>query len=156
MGLHENEQHLDVCKGCGDMFVRDRIALCQTCATNEHRRFNLVREYLRNHRGKSVGEIAVATGLGRAEVSKYIMQGRLIEIDPETGRRLEDVGPVPLSDMDALLKKQAQRMFQAEEETRRGRSTGSQPVDPGFRKPEDDADDSDRVRYVRRQRRKAD
>lgn len=168
MGLPEREQHLDVCQGCGDMFVRESLQLCQTCATNEQRRFSLVREYLREHRGKSVGEIAAATGLPRGEVGKYIMQGRLIEIDPESGRRLDDGAPPPLTDMDNMIKQQAQRMFKAEGEAKVERSNsrpsdatasnGTQPAanparDPGFKKAAGDADDDGRVRYVRRQRR---
>ena len=138
------ERHLDVCMGCGQMFVRETIQLCPNCATNEMHRFALVREYLRANGRRSITEVADATGLPRTEVGTYIMQGRLIEVDPETGRpRAESL--LPQHELDEQLQSEAER----NQARRRGRL-------PSSDEPAADPEGDDRVRYVRRSRREGD
>ncbi len=149
-------QKLDVCAGCSAVFPRERVQLCPRCITNEHHRFLLVKNYLRDHVRASINEVARVTGLPRSEVGAYLLQGRLIEVDPETGQRRDREVPAELSEAQRQLAEEAARY--RERRTLGETAQDSMGPSPGQRPSGPDADDPDdgRVRYVRRKRRSGD
>jgi hypothetical protein len=76
---------IDVCTSCGKLFPRVYVRLCSECVRDDDKRFELVRDFLRENQGSSIAEIAEATGLSRGDVSRFYGEGRLVEIDPGPG-----------------------------------------------------------------------
>lgn len=56
------------------------MRLCAGCSLAEQNRFELVREFLEEHGGGSVSEIAQTTGVSAADVRRFLEGGRLVAI----------------------------------------------------------------------------
>lgn len=77
---------IDTCHACRKLFPRVSIRLCTSCALVEEHRFALVREFVLEHDGAAVGEIATGTGVAAIEVRRFLESGRLVElaVNPHT------------------------------------------------------------------------
>ena len=56
------------------------MRLCTQCSLVEQNRFTLVRDYLIDHDGAPMAEIARETGVSTADVRRFCDGGRLIEV----------------------------------------------------------------------------
>ena len=61
------------------------MRLCTACSLKDEHRFELVREYIQDHDGASVIEIARGTGISGSDVRKFLDGGRLIEMNAGAG-----------------------------------------------------------------------
>lgn len=152
------QPHLDVCASCGRMFARVYVQLCNACAVSEENRFLLVREFLRENPGRSISEVADATGLSRGEISKFYEQKRLVEVDPGPGEvptkctcALSVSGRCPYCRMQLSQKLGEMRQGTFNEEGSRG--GGNSGMGGGASGGGKNSDGSGRVHYVRRFRR---
>lgn len=80
MAQPASQPQIDTCNACGKLFPRIAMRLCAQCSFVEEHRFQLVREFLREHDGSAVGEIARGTGVSGSDVRKFLDGGRLVEI----------------------------------------------------------------------------
>ena len=80
MALPEPKPTIDTCNACGKLFPRAAMRLCTQCALVEENRFQLVRDYLVEHDGAALGEIARETGVSSSDVRRFTDGGRLVEI----------------------------------------------------------------------------
>lgn len=118
---------IDICSGCGKLYARAVVRLCQRCATSDDKRFDLVKGFLRENRGASISDVASYTGLNRGAIAAFYDQGRLVTSTADPGSRT------------ASLREQLQKRGELQ-------PLGGAPSE----------DDSERVRYVRRQNRLGD
>lgn len=75
------QPNIDKCNACGKLFPRVSIRLCTKCAVVEEHRFELVREFLKEHEGAVVGEVSQATGVSASDVQHFMERGRLIALE---------------------------------------------------------------------------
>lgn len=78
MALPAPKPNIDTCAACGKLFPRLAIRLCSACVLVEANRFELVREFLDEHGGGSIGDIAAATGVRVGDVRAFLDGGRLV------------------------------------------------------------------------------
>jgi hypothetical protein len=173
VGAAAAKPNLDICNACGKLFARAYVKLCKECVVNEEHRFMLVREFLRDNQGTSIAEIAEATGLSRGEVARYYSEGRLVDVDPGSGitqtactcetegRRCAFCRRNLAEKFDQLRSNMGRADSQpASDDTTRGkRGSWSGGQGGSWSRGASDAgsaDDDDRVRYVRRDRRLGD
>lgn len=81
MGLPAPQPNIDKCNACGKLFPRIGIRLCSKCAVVEEHRFDLVREFLREHEGAVVGEVAQQTGVSASDVQYFMERGQLVALE---------------------------------------------------------------------------
>lgn len=141
---------LDICASCGKMFARMYVKLCNSCAISTENRFALVREYLRANPGKSISEVAEATGLSRGEISKFYDDKRLVGI-PETGVASNQCTCTPSSSEKCNACRRALSAKFLEVRSELGGSTTS----PRRGAPASESK-GERVQYIRRYRRTQD
>lgn len=65
------------CPRCGKLFVYTTKTLCPSCFCEDENDFELVREYVWEHRGCSALEVQEATGVALDKIMRYLRQGRL-------------------------------------------------------------------------------
>lgn len=92
MALPAPRPNIDTCTSCGKLFPRVSLRLCSQCGVVEEHRFQLVRGYVLEHDGASVGEIASETGVRAAEVRRFLERGRLVELAEATSCTCGGVG----------------------------------------------------------------
>jgi hypothetical protein len=153
MGQPAAQPQLDVCSGCGKLYARSYIALCQACALDPDKRFQLVRDYLRDHRGGSIGQVADATGVSRGDISRFYAEGRLVGVDPGMTDNATTCTCQGTNSCAYCRRKLASKFGDMASKMRE-ESGGIDPVPGGLRSARSDDDDDDgRVRYVRRSHR---
>lgn len=76
---------IDTCNACGKLFPRIAMRLCAGCSLGEQNRFDLVRDFLDEHGGGSVTDIAQTTGVSAADVRRFLEGGRLVAINGSAG-----------------------------------------------------------------------
>lgn len=66
------------CPECGRVFAYTGLRnLCPQCIEEEEKKFVKVRQYLRDHSGASVFEVAEATGVKEEVILRFLREGRL-------------------------------------------------------------------------------
>lgn len=72
------------CLRCGKLFrpVGGR-RICSDCVESDRQEFQTVKEYLKNHPGAPIFEIAEATGVPLSKIREYVRDGRLVVGDEE-------------------------------------------------------------------------
>jgi hypothetical protein len=80
VALPARKPTIDTCNACGKLFPRLGIQLCTACAIVDENRFRLVRDYLVEHDGAPLAEIARETGVPTSDVRRFADGGRLVEI----------------------------------------------------------------------------
>jgi hypothetical protein len=85
VALPASQPSIDTCNACGKLFPRVSMRLCTACSLKEEHRFDLVRQYVKDHDGASVVEIARGTGISGSDVRKFLDGGRLVEIGGGAG-----------------------------------------------------------------------
>jgi predicted nucleic acid-binding Zn-ribbon protein len=80
MALPASQPSIDTCTACGKLFPRVSMRLCSGCAMVEEHRFDLVRNYVKQHDGANVIEIAQGTGVSGGDVRRFLEGGRLVEV----------------------------------------------------------------------------
>lgn len=66
------------CAGCAGILPAGQgPRLCPACLPDPEMRFRLLRDYLRDHQGASVMQVARDTGLSASDVTRFIDSGRL-------------------------------------------------------------------------------
>ncbi|NPV27626.1 MAG: hypothetical protein HPY81_09370 [Firmicutes bacterium] len=66
------------CPECGRLFAFVGQNLCPACLEEEEKEFELVREYVREHRNPTITEVSEATGVGADKIIRFLKDGRLI------------------------------------------------------------------------------
>ncbi|AGB41285.1 hypothetical protein Halha_1340 [Halobacteroides halobius DSM 5150] len=69
---------LQKCSKCGTVFINQHTdrELCSDCFTKERDNFRKVRDYLWDHTGATVEEIAQETGVKEKIIRRFIREGR--------------------------------------------------------------------------------
>jgi flagellar operon protein (TIGR03826 family) len=66
------------CKKCGRMFSdTNGHEICRKCRLEVEDHFKIVREYIYDHPGTTVNEVAEETGVPKKEILKYLREERL-------------------------------------------------------------------------------
>ena len=65
------------CPYCGRVFVRTFHNICQHCINEIEEQYQLVRDYLREHRTATITELSEETGVPVKQITKFIREGRL-------------------------------------------------------------------------------
>ena len=145
---------IDTCNACGKLFPRMSMRLCTQCSMVDENRFQLVRDYLIENDGASVGEITRGTGVSGSDVRKFMDGGRLVEIT--SGMDSCTCGGVgtrcrycrskltnSFRDMETTMQK----------DIAEGKSSGGRRGTPAPGARSSDTDEHGRTSYVRRIRR---
>ena len=139
---------IDTCNACGKLFPRVSLRLCTGCSRSEDHRFQLIRDFLVEHDGAAVADIARGTGVSQGDIRAFMEGGWLVEVS--TGAGACTCGGVGTrcrhcrSQLTSVFREMEATM-RIEHERRAGSSGASDP---------DGADSADgRTRYVRRMRR---
>lgn len=66
------------CVRCKALFTDPRHKLCAKCLAEDHKEFDLVREFLRDHRMASVAEVVAGTGVRLERIYGWLREGRLV------------------------------------------------------------------------------
>lgn len=69
------------CPKCERIFQYAGRNLCPVCVQEEEAEYEKVRDYLRDHEGSSVDEVAEATGVDPKAIMHFLRQGRLLVKD---------------------------------------------------------------------------
>jgi len=72
-----NMPDLKNCPKCGKLYVYTGRFLCPACIAAEEEEFQKIKEYLLEHRGANVLEVAQATGIEEEVIIKFIKKGRI-------------------------------------------------------------------------------
>ncbi len=85
------------CPQCGRIFQYMGRNLCSVCTDAEEKEFERVRDYLRDHEGSTVDEVAEATETDPKRIMHFLRQGRLVVKDGfNSGLYCESCGvPIP-------------------------------------------------------------
>lgn len=140
MGLPAPKPTIDTCNACGKLFPRTSMRLCTQCSLVEQNRFALVRDYLVDHDGAPMAEIARETGVPTADVRRFCDGGRLIEVT--SGMDSCTCGGV--GERCRYCRSRLSNSFRQLEQTMRSEHAGDRDDEPG------------RAHYVRRIRRVGD
>lgn len=65
------------CEVCHRLFSHSTRTLCQECYDKAQKSFQAVKDYLREHPGATVAEVAKETGVDVDLIYEYISEGRL-------------------------------------------------------------------------------
>lgn len=71
------DSRLITCRRCGVIMMKLSRDICQKCHLEEEDDFNKVKEYLRDHAGASMKEVADDTGVAESLIEKFVSSGRL-------------------------------------------------------------------------------
>ncbi|MCL6517454.1 TIGR03826 family flagellar region protein [Alicyclobacillus sp.] len=66
------------CKRCGRLFNKIRRDICPACVAEEDKAFDIVRQYLREHRDATMAQVSEETGVGVDLIISMIQDGRLM------------------------------------------------------------------------------
>lgn len=77
----QRKPSIDTCNACGKLFPRTTMRLCGACRIVEDHRFELVRDYLHEHDGGPLMEIAAMTGVSVGDVRRFVDRGRLTLVE---------------------------------------------------------------------------
>ncbi|MCW2962543.1 MAG: flagellar protein [Thermoleophilia bacterium] len=80
MALPAHQPSIDTCNACGKLFPRVTMRLCSACSLVPENRFEIVRDFVIEHDGANVMEIAESTGVSGSDVRKFLDGGRLVEV----------------------------------------------------------------------------
>jgi len=62
---------------CGRLVILDKFTLCYDCRRDEKQQVDKALDYLKDHRGATLQQIAMATGVDPQLVLKLIQGGRM-------------------------------------------------------------------------------
>lgn len=65
------------CSRCGKLFVYITQRVCPACVAEDEKEFEIVREYVWEHRGCSAIEVHEATGVSMDKILQFLREGRL-------------------------------------------------------------------------------
>lgn len=68
---------LSNCKICGKVFSAPRPGLCPDCHRIEEEQFERVKQYLHEHKGAGIDEVAAATEVPHSKILEFLRLGRL-------------------------------------------------------------------------------
>ena len=71
------DPRLIACRRCGVIMMKLSRDICQKCYLEEEEDFNKVKDYLRDHPGASMKEVAVGTSVAESLIEKFVSSGRL-------------------------------------------------------------------------------
>lgn len=83
------------CKKCGaDMkFMGVGTYMCEKCHFEDYDDYGIVRNYVENHKGASVGQVSEATGVDQREINDMLREERLeISIDSKVFLKCDGCG----------------------------------------------------------------
>lgn len=66
-----------LCMRCGRLVILDKFTLCYDCRRDEKQQVDKALDYLKDHRGATLQQIAMATGVDPQLVLKLIQGGRM-------------------------------------------------------------------------------
>lgn len=73
------------CRKCGKIFnYIGGLPICPTCREAADKQFQDVKEYIREHKGSSVAEVAEACEVDEAQIRQWVREERLV-FDTESG-----------------------------------------------------------------------
>lgn len=73
------------CRKCGKIFnYIGGLPICPTCREAADKQFQDVKEYIREHKGASVAEVAEACEVDEAQIRQWVREERLV-FDTESG-----------------------------------------------------------------------
>jgi len=70
--------NLKNCSKCGRLFASGNRDICSKCLEKEGDDFSIIRNYLREHPGANVRQVAEATQIDEKVILKYLREGRLV------------------------------------------------------------------------------
>jgi flagellar operon protein (TIGR03826 family) len=65
------------CPRCGKVFARMSEPICDSCAKEEERLFETVRDYINENPGNRLEEVALACNISVKKIMRYIRDGRI-------------------------------------------------------------------------------
>lgn len=68
---------LSYCPRCGKLFARGIRDVCNACIENIEKEYERCVEYLRQHKGATIHEVAEATEVSVKQITKFIREGRI-------------------------------------------------------------------------------
>lgn len=71
------------CRECGGLFAFLPRGICVGCLDAREAAFVRVRDWLYEHRGATVAELAEATGVDSSLIAEFIRDGRLRYVEPD-------------------------------------------------------------------------
>lgn len=71
------DPRLIACRTCGTIMMKLSRDVCQKCYMAEEEDFNKVKDYLRDHSGASMKDVARETHIAESLIDKFVSSGRL-------------------------------------------------------------------------------
>lgn len=65
------------CVKCGKIYAYNGLKYCPSCRRKEEENFQIVKEYIYNHKDATIQETSEATGITVRKIISYLRQGRL-------------------------------------------------------------------------------
>ncbi|NLN46562.1 MAG: MerR family transcriptional regulator [Clostridiaceae bacterium] len=69
--------HIQACQRCSKLFRRVRSPFCSACLDLIEEEFVVIRDYLTEHRGAGIGQVADQTGVPEKTILYLVREGRL-------------------------------------------------------------------------------
>jgi hypothetical protein len=82
---------IGACEQCGRAIVLSKFTLCYECRHQEKLDVDKALDYLKEHRGATLNEVADATGVPTHLVLKLIRGGRMEVVSKERLKRMENL-----------------------------------------------------------------
>ena len=78
---------IDLCEQCGRPIVFSKFTLCYECRHQEKLDADLALDYLKEHRGASLAQVAEATGVDAQLILRLIRGGRMEVMGKSKGKK---------------------------------------------------------------------
>jgi hypothetical protein len=85
------ESAIGACEQCGRAIVLSRFTLCYDCRHQEKLDVDKALDYLKAHRGATLNEVALATGVDAQLVLRLIRGGRMEVVAQERLKKMESL-----------------------------------------------------------------
>jgi hypothetical protein len=85
----ETKASIGACERCGRAIVLNKFTLCYDCRHQEKLDVDKALDYLKEHRGATLNQVAEATGVDAQLVLKLIRGGRMEVVAQERLKRME-------------------------------------------------------------------
>ena len=96
------DSDIGACTRCGRAIIFNKFTLCYECRHQEKLDVDRALEYLKSHRGATLNDVSLATGVDPQLVLKLIRGGRMEVVAQERIKKMGDL---------ALIKKNKKKSF---------------------------------------------
>ncbi|MEK8022755.1 MAG: hypothetical protein AAB229_03005 [Candidatus Hydrogenedentota bacterium] len=80
------------CPACGDIFSRDKFAICPKCWEKETQVLENLKHLSQDMPNATIDDLATISGIGRETIVNYVRSGRLFLDTPAAKLRCEECG----------------------------------------------------------------